>query len=69
MAPLTGGQNDEDEDDERRALCTLLTFVLGMGGGPQGTGIPREVFRVVLDLLMPKWDSLRRGVVGMGSPL
>lgn len=68
MAPLTEGEED-DEEDGRRQFHNLMTFVLGMGGGPEGGGMPRDVFRVVLDLLMPKWDSLRRGVAGMEPPV
>ena len=68
MAPLTDDQNDGKED-ERRQFHNLMTFVLGMGGGPEGGGMPRDVFGVVLDLLMPKWDPLRRGVAGMEPPL
>ena len=40
-----------------------------MGGGPKGEGMPRDVFRVVLDLVMPFWDPLRRGIVGEGGML
>lgn len=35
----------------RRELCNLLAFVLGKGGGPEGEGMPRDVFRVMLDML------------------
>jgi len=58
LAPLTGGQ-DEAED---RNFHTTLTFLLGMDGGSEGEGMPRDVFRVVLDMLMPRWDPLRRGI-------
>jgi len=64
---LTTGQSDHDAE-EHHLFHRLMTFVLGMGGGPGG-GIPRDVFRVVMDLLMPKSDPLRRGVVGMESPV
>lgn len=59
MAPLTVGEHDEEEE-EGRNLRTLLAFLAGMEGG----GMPRDVFRLVMDLLMPKWDPLRRGVAG-----
>jgi len=33
-----------------------------MEGGPENTGMPRDVFRgVFMDLLMPTWDLLRQG--------
>jgi len=70
LQPVPGGQVDgEDEDEvEARKFRTMLDFLLGMGGGPKGDGMPRDVFRVVLDLLMPAWDPLRnRG--GAGPPL
>jgi len=66
LMPVASGQIDgEDEDEgEARKFRTMLTFLLGMGGGPKGDGMPRDVFRVVLDLLMPAWDPLRKcGVV------
>jgi len=30
--------------------------------------MPRDVFLLVLDFLMPSWDPLRRGL-GAGSPM
>jgi len=52
-------------DEEGRKFRTMLYVLLGIGvGGPEGGGMPRDVFRVVLDLLMPTWDPLRKcGVV------
>ena len=47
----------------------MLAFLLGMKGGPAGEGIPRDVFRIVLDLLMPSWDPLRRKDSSAGLPL
>lgn len=38
----------------------MLTFLLGMGGGPKGCGMRRDVFWKVMDLLMPDWDPLRK---------
>ena len=49
LAPVADGENNEE-------LCTMLAFLVGMEGG----GMPRDVFRVVLDLVMPFWDPLRR---------
>jgi len=71
--PVTGGQNedeDEDEDEEEsRKLRTLVAFLLGMEGGWKNAGMPRDVFRMVLDLLMPTWDPLRRKNAGAAPPL
>ena len=65
MAPLVEGLNDEDEEGGRK-LHILLAFLVGIGGGPKDEGMPQDVFRVVLDLIMPAWDPLRRGVAGAG---
>jgi len=53
LAPVTAG---EDEDEEGRKLRTALAFMCGVGR----EGMPRDVLRVVMDLLMPSWDPLRR---------
>ena len=58
LMPVLGGLHEDDE--ESRKLCTLLAFVLGVEGGWENAGMPRNMFRVVLDLLMPSWDPLRR---------
>jgi hypothetical protein len=65
LAPLRGGQADgEDEDEEEgRKLRTTLAFMCGLGR----ESMPRDVFRVVLDLLMPPWDPLRRKARGGGG--
>jgi hypothetical protein len=61
LMPVTGGEDeDDDEDEEDRKLGTLIAFLLGVEGGWENAGMPRDVFRVVLDLLMPTWDPLRR---------
>ena len=54
--PLTDGQTDgeEEELDEGRKLRTTLAFMCGLGR----EGMPRNVFRVVMDLLMPSWGPL-----------
>jgi len=57
----------EDEDEESRKLHTLMAFILGVQGGPESTRMPRDVFRVVLDMLMPLWDPLRRRNAGRGG--
>ena len=48
--------------EEERALA----FVVGVEGG-----CPRDVFTVVMDLLLPKWSKLRKGLgkgKGQGKP-
>lgn len=52
-------------DDEReQKLCALMGFVLGMEGGSKGQGMPPEVYRLVLALVMLAWDGRRSGVDG-----
>lgn len=52
----------------RYELSRLIVFLLGMGGGSRGEGMPRDVFLVLVDLVAPSWDPLRkRG--GAGPPL
>ena len=55
LASLMGGNNEDDE----HKLRTTLVFVCGMSGEPKGEGMPQDVFRVVMDFLMPSWDPLR----------
>jgi hypothetical protein len=50
-----------------RKFTVMLGFLLGMEGGSNGEGMPRDVFRVVMGFVMPKWDPLRRGIVGEGG--
>ena len=33
-------------------------------GGPGNAGMPTDMFRLVLDMLMPSWDPLRRRGAG-----
>jgi CheY-like chemotaxis protein len=47
-----------EADEEGHKFRTMMAFFLGIGGGPEGHGMPRDVFRVVLDMLMPSWDPL-----------
>lgn len=51
--------------EKTRKFRRMLAFVAGMEGGPQGQGIPRDVFRVVLSMLTLPWDPLwnRNGAV------
>jgi hypothetical protein len=64
LLPLTDGQNVEEEQqeegEESRKLRTALAFMCGLGRD----GMPRDVFRVVMDLVMPSWDPLRRKNTG-----
>jgi len=62
LAPLVDGQNDEVEQ-EGRTLRKTLAFLTGMGGG----GMPRDVLRIVIDLISPSWDPLRRAGPGGGE--
>jgi len=57
---LMPARSNEIEEKDR----SMLAFLLGMGGGPDNTGMPRDVFRVVLDF--PTWDPLRREKTGVG---
>ena len=59
LVPMTGSHIN-GEDEESCKFRTMLNFLLGMGGGLEGDGMPRDVLRVVLDLLMPPWDPLRK---------
>ena len=58
LAPADGWQNDgADEEGKREPQArTALAFMCGVGR----EGMPRDVFRVVMDLVMPSWDPLRR---------
>ena len=62
LAPLVDGQNGEVEE-EGRTFRKTLAFLTGMEGG----GMPRDVFRVVIDLISPSWDPLRRAGAGGGG--
>jgi len=66
LVSVMRGHNDgEDEEEESRKLRTTLAFMCWVGR----EGMPQDVFRVVVDLLMPSWDPLRRGIAGAGQPL
>ena len=60
-------EGEEEQEQEGRTLRSMLAFLFGMEGGPESTGMPRGVFRVVLDLLMPTWDPLRLDSGGAGQ--
>jgi hypothetical protein len=63
LVPLTDGQVDGEDDEEGRKLRTTLAFMCGLGR----EAMPRDVFRVVMDLLMPFWDPHRRKDAGGGT--
>lgn len=57
LAPIAA-VNNKNEEEKARKLRRLLAFVAGMEGGPEGQGLPRDVFRVVLAMLTLPWDPL-----------
>jgi len=59
LVPLMNGQTEGEEEEDRK-LRTTLAFLCGV----RREGMPRDVFRVVMDLLMPSWDPLRRKNTG-----
>jgi len=66
VVPVTGGGK---RAEKRRQFRPMLAFLVGMRVGPEGKGMPQDVIRVVLDLVMTTWDPLRRGVAGAEMPL
>ena len=62
---MRGHNNGEEEEEESRKLRTTLAFMCGVGR----EGMPRDVFQVVMDLLMPSSDPLTRKNTGAGQPL
>jgi hypothetical protein len=60
LIPQTDGEGEEGLN-----LRIALAFMCGVGR----EGMPRDVFRVVMDLLMPSWDPLRRKIGGTGMGL
>lgn len=63
LSPAT----DDGPENEVGGNCkfrTMLVFLFGMEGGPMGEGMPRDVFIGVMDLVMPSWDPMRRGLAG-----
>ncbi len=64
---LTGAISVEAE--QCRKLRNMMPFILGLKGGPEGEGMPRDVFRgVLMDFLIPVWDPLRRKCGDAGRP-
>ena len=57
LAPLAADQNNDEQTHNFRFMLQVL---LGMVTGPDGMILPGDLFRVVLDFLMPTWDPLRR---------
>jgi len=70
LTPVTVQQNnDEDDGEEGHKFRILVAFVLGMEGGWENMGMPRDVFRVVMDLLMPSSaaaEGCRRSPISAG---
>jgi len=59
LAPVVGKQKKrgaDKEGEEARKLRTALGFMWGL----EREGMPRDVFRTVMDLVVPSWDPLRR---------
>ena len=52
LTPMVGGPDEDEEGEKGRKLHSLYAFLFGLGG-PKGKSMPRDVFRVVMDLLMP----------------
>jgi predicted acylesterase/phospholipase RssA len=56
-----------EKEEEADKLCNLMAFVLGLGVGVEGQAVPQLpgcVFVLVMDMLMPRWDPLRKGLKG-----
>ena len=51
LAAVTGANKNTKE--KRRQFSNIMAFLVGMGMGPKGAGMQRDVFRVVLDYVMP----------------
>jgi len=66
LVPLASGTTRAKERERNRH--GFVAFLLGMEGGPENAGMSRDVFRVVMDLLMSSWDPLRRKNTGTGPP-
>lgn len=45
-------------DGESRRFCEALAFVVGLGEA-DGKVLPADVFRLIMDMLMARWDALR----------
>ena len=59
LAPVVGqlkGKGADKEGEEARKFRTTLAYMCRLGR----EGMPRDVFRAVMDLVMPLWDPLRR---------
>lgn len=62
LAAVTGANKNTKE--RRQQFSNAMAFLVGMGVGPKGAGMERDVFRVVMDYVMPIWDPLRDGIAG-----
>lgn len=56
---------ETEGDEEEHNFQTMLTFLIRKDGGPKSEGMSRDVFRIVLDMLMPSWDPLRCRISGL----
>lgn len=57
----------EAKIERARILGNLVAFLLGLGVGVEGQAVPplpRDVFVLVMTMLMPRWDLLRKGLKG-----
>ena len=58
------------EAEEARKLRVPVAFLLGLGVGPEGQAVaplPGGLFVLVMSMLMPRWDPLRKGLRGVES--
>ena len=62
---LKEGAGEANENKKAYELRTLVAFLVGLGEGPEGQAVsqlPGGVFVLVMTMLMPRWDPLRRGL-------
>jgi hypothetical protein len=54
--------------EEARKLRNLVASLIGLDVGVEGRAmpwLPRCAFVLVMNMLMPRWDPLRKGVKGL----
>lgn len=62
------GKRGWKESEEARKLRNLVASLIGLDVGVEGRAmprLPRYVFVLVMNMLMPRWDPLRKGVKGL----
>jgi len=67
---LEEGAGGVMENKEARKLRVLVAFLLGLSVGPEGHAVPQlpgGVFVLVMTMLMPRWDPLRKCMKEMCS--